>query len=286
MNKQSVRKAISIVTEIAVFVGMFLLQFGTLGFSTANLISSIGTLVTTYVASLLIASTEYNNGTLMGKESDNYKTAQILYNQKAKLDGEKKLALSEFCSQYTKDLLETGKREIVEDACIRYEHFNEKYVDKNGNEYIALKLMRKKQLVELLGKEKAKAVIHAKKYKVEPLRKSDLLNAKHSKSNVTTGDDEDTLKRRNMLSNAITFFFFALFNSIFVIVGTHGITLASFGLFLYQCAVIISRGIASRYKAYHNVTVNLVSRFARQCDYIDEFECWYAKRQVNNGKLE
>lgn len=283
MNKQSIRKAVSILTEIAVFLGMFFLQFGTLGFTTANLISSLGTLVTTYVASLIIATTEYNNGTLMGKENENYKMAQMLYNQKTMLDGEKKLALNEFCSEYTKDLLETGKREIVEDACIPYSHYNEKYIDKSGTEYIALKLMGKKQLVDLLGKEKAKAVRQAKKYRVEPLRKSDLLNAKHNRNNTTTGDDEDALKRRNTVSNAITFFFFALFNSVFVIIGTHGITLAAFGLFLYQCSVIIARGISSRYKAYHNVTVNLVSRFARQCDYIDEFESWYSKRSVKNG---
>ncbi len=280
-KKETLRKFASIAVEVLVFASMFLLQFGTLGFSTAGLWASLGTLITTYVASVFIAYNEYKNGVMRGKNTEKYKTALTAYIEKANLSGDKKIALPKWCSYYTKEVKEMYQRTTLEDACIPYEHFNADYIDKDGMERPALKTLTKKQIYALLGKEKGKIVCKVKKHKIYELKSRDILDGRRIKSDTKTRESEEELEKRELLSDLITFFFFAIFTSVFVIVSTHGLTLATFGMFLYQCAIILSRGIMSHFRGYSNVTVNLVARMAEQSDYIDMFETWYANEKLN-----
>lgn len=278
-KKEHFRKLVSVMVEVLVFVGMFLLQFGTMGFTTAGLWASAGTFIITYVASVIIANNEYNNGIMQGKSTEKYKSALTLYSQKAGISGEKKLLLPRFCAEYTKEIKEQYQRTVLEDNCISFREFSADYKDDGGNICPALKTLTKKELISLLGKERGRIVHSVKKHKIYELKSCDILDAQRVKCETKPSESEDELKRRETISNAIAFFFFALFTSVFAIVGTHGLTLASFGMFLYQCSIIAMRGVMAHFKGYLNVTVRLVARMIRQGDYLDMFENWYEKNK-------
>lgn len=278
-KKETFRKVISVAVEILVFVGMFFLQFGTLGFTTTGLWASVGTLITTYIASLIIANNEYNNGVWRGKDTQKYKDATNTYNTKANLSGAKKLALPKFCSEYSKQLKEDYQRTVLEDMCISYERFADDYIV-DGETFPAYKTLSKKELYAVLGKEKGKVAWSVKRYKVKEIKSSDILDRERAKNEKRIGATEDELKRSETVSNLIVFFIFAVFTSVFAVVGTHGLTLASFGMFVYQCSIIIMRSVTAHLKGYFNIVVKIVARMAQQGDYLDMFETWY----VDNSK--
>lgn len=269
------------IIALAMITAMFFVGLGALDiieFSAASLLEFIINFIPFYLATILLNQNYYTKGTYVGKESTIYSQAIAAYSEQTdKIDGDMQRHLPDFVDWYNEDALRRLQISILKRASIPYSRFAEITYDADGNELKPLITYSLKELINTYGKFTAHIIIKARQVRVQHISVNILMSNVQSIDATNLGKNEYQLRRSRLAITDISSFVSVVLLSM---IGLKDVMewgwLAAF-ITLFKMVFIAAKSYQMYFKAYGDITVNVVNHIARKTDIIKQFLSWYDK---------
>lgn len=265
-----------------IIIALLVLQLGAVTLETLtweNCAAIIAEAIPFFLFAMLLDTNYYKKGMFVGKGEQKYIRAVESYNTIASLSGEELTVLPQFCAEYNKEALILLQKGILEHAVIDIDKFNNEYTDENGNVCQPIKTLTRKELIAKYGKERAKLILQAKHARCKGLTATELMSSRKTDDNTDIGESEIVVEKKHNGVAAIGWWI-GLF--LITLITINDITTwgwATIGLVAFKIIYIAARSYMSYFNGYNDITVNVVSHFARKVDVLQQFKYWYAKRE-------
>ena len=265
-----------------IIIALLVLQLGAITLQELtweNVATIIAEAIPFFLFAMLLDTNYYKKGMFVGKGEQKYIRALESYNTIASLSGEELTCLPQFCADYNKEALLLRQKSLLEHAVIDIEKFNNEYTDSDGNVYQPIKTLTRKQLIERYGKERAHLIIQAKHARVKGITATELMSNRKTDDNTDIGVSEAVVEKKHNGAAAIGWWV-GLF--LITLITINDITTwgwATVGLVAFKIIYIFARSYMSYFNGYNDITVQVVSHYARKIDILQQFKYWYAKKE-------
>lgn len=231
-----------------------------------------------FVAAIMLNDNLYQKGVFVGKSTQIYTKAISAYSKDVTdLTGEQLEFLQVFCDEYNDKSLKRMQTEILKRGAISYDAFNTNYVNKDV-EYGPLRDLSKTRLDELLGKEKRKIIIKAKRTHVKRLNVNILLGNANVNDPTDIGQTESELTKMANCKSTLTYLFSTALMSLIVINDLATWGWSTLIVVIFKVMFLLGKTLMSYFKGYNATVVNLVSHVIRKTDILKEFNAWYSNK--------
>lgn len=235
-----------------------------------------------YFATIMLNDNYYLKGTYAGKATKAFKSIVTAYSAIVNaLTGYQIKMLPTFCDEYNDRTLSKMQQIILRNEALTLDDFNIDYVEHEVH-HGPLKALSKHELTNLLGAERAQAVLDAKAVKIKGINSNILLGSSDNSDITDLGPNEKEMHKSRKKSYAI-WSFLSIFALTLIAVrdvsswGWIGITLVIFKL-LY----IVAKSYMKYFEGYQDITISLANNISRKTDIIKEFECEYSALKLDN----
>ena len=285
--KGAIKSRIFDVIGIAISFCVVAVSLGILEFRDVNwdnILNIVVECIPLFLATVLLDNNYYLKGTFVGKQTTQFATAVSQYSHLLdELDGHKLDVASTFCDEYNTLALKQLQTASLRAAAISFDDYDAVNVDEEGNEVLPLKVLSNTELVERLGKLRAKIVKKTRKIKVRGITVNSLFVSIASEDITDTGDDEHQLYSKRLRSSIVGY-----------IVSTVAIVLIGvkdffewgwlgIPLILFKVLFIFCKSYMSYFKGYNDITISLANHVARKIDIIKQFNSWYDDKYSKNS---
>ena len=230
------------------------------------------------ICTLLLDRIMYTNGTVRGKATTKYVSMVAEYSDiLAEIDGDKLLALPDFCTEYTENAQIDLQRNLLKPACITYEAFAE------GD--TPIRTLSNRQLIKKYGLERARHVIKAKKARVKGLYDYELTTENNLRDR-TDGHGERYNTVKQTISKAIGYIVSTVCLAFIGVKDVAAWGWAGLGLLLLKIGFTLLSTFLSRNQGYTDIALSLVNHYARKIDILKQFKAWYEIRPTEEPIVE
>lgn len=223
-----------------------------------------------FMAAVLLSRNYYTKGAWNGKETDKYIKMATSYSKVVEeLNGDKLMALPDFCNHYNKLALDRLREQELQKAALSLDKYYKEY------QYLSNKDIKKKY-----SEVEAKAIIKAKKAKVKGLTVNRLLSNSHSSDMTDIGRDEkETANVRTtwyVIKQAASLFILSLVGIKSIVEwGWYGLALTVFKTIFTFCSAYMSY-----FDGYTDITITNVNHMARKRDILKQHDEWYDNKRT------
>ena len=229
-----------------------------------------------YFGSVTLAMNYYRKGVCNGKLSQVFINIVQTYSDKVnKLNGKQLEYINDFCIYYNDKALRMAQENLLRTVAVRYDKFNETFVDENGNEQPALKTWTKEELVNKYNARVAEYIIKARELEIKGVNVSILLGNSYSWDITNLGPNEKELanqkRKKYMCSYAISIFLLSLMAVKNIMDwGWVGFILVAFKLIWILCTSYMKY-----FEGYDDATVRITNHISRKIDILKQYDYWY-----------
>ena len=285
--KSNVKDHIFDIIAVGIVVGMLLLSLGAIEFKAVTWRSLLDTLIEClpfFLAAMLLNTNFYTKGTFMGKREKKYTDTVSSYSVQANaITGEELDSLEIFCSEYNENALKQIQTNILKRAAISYERFDKEEQDKDKGLVLPLKTLSKRELIALLGEERAKIVVEAKKAHVKGIDVNTLLSCNKSSDITVLGQNENELARKRKGKSAASWLISVFLMALMGVNDVASWGWLGIGIIVFKLFYIVGRSYMAYFEGYNDITTYVISYYARKSDVLKQFKSWYDKRATQKA---
>ena len=264
-----------LVIVVMVFIQLSVLEFNKNVQWLDILVSAAPMLICT----LLLDRIMYTNGTARGKATTKYVSMVAEYSDiLAEIDGDKLLALPDFCTEYTQNAQSDLQRNLLKPACITYEAFAE------GD--TPIRTLSNKQLIKKYGLERARHIIKAKKAHVKGLYDYELTTENNLRDRTDVGHGERYNTVKQTISKALGYVVSTVCLAFIGVKDVSAWGWAGVGLLLLKIGFTLLSTFLSRNQGYTDIVLSLINHYARKIDILKQFKAWYENRPTEQTIVE
>lgn len=269
------------ILALAMITAMFFVGLGALDiidFTLHSFLEFVINFIPFYLATVLLNQNYYTKGTYKGKESEVYVQAIKAYSEQTdKLDGNMQAKLPDFVDWYNNDALKRLQISILKRASISYERFTEVTKDKDGNDLKPLMIYDRKELMEQYNKYVAYIIWRAQHASIQQISVNILMSNVQSIDPTDLGKNEKQLRRRRLALTDVLSFVSVIALSLIGLKDMVEWGWMSAFITLFKMVYITAKSYQMYFKAYGDITVDVVNHIARKTDIIKQFLSWYDK---------
>lgn len=229
-----------------------------------------------YFLALLLTTNYYTKGTFAGKLTEQFINTQTLYSKMvADLTGNHVDKCDNFCEYYNDRTIVNIRTNLLKEAGIRYESYENGYTNRQGVFIPPLKICDKDIVIAEFGKIGWKVIQRTRKAHIKGLKVNNLLGTNDSDDPTDVGETEQTLKKRRMAATAGIYLLTII---LFSFLGVRDIMQWGWTgiiLIIFKVIYIFCRAYMSYFDGYNDITVSIVSHINRKCDLLKQFNFWY-----------
>lgn len=280
------------ITAAGIVVAMAALTLGMFELREITFLELVNILLETlpfYLANHLLTMNYYNKGVFTGKKNKSFLGVVNTYSAKVNaLTGDEIGKLPEFCEQYNERVLVNLQTSILKTEALTYQEFDVDYTEIIGDQPVShgpLRALSKHDLEHLLGKERAKVVIKAKKLKIKGLRVNVLLGSQDNADVTNLGPGEKDLTKKRNLGYAVTGFLSIFVLTLIGVKNVYEWGWMSLLFMIFKLLYIVCRSFMRYFDGYQDITVSLANHISRKTDIIKEFDSWYGKNISSVGPV-
>ena len=231
-----------------------------------------------FFAAMLLNDNFYKKGLFTGKTSDNFVEACKQYCSLAvNLTGEQIDVIDDFCHEFNDEALIKLQLTYLKRASVSYERFN-----KGTENHEPLRIMSKKALEHMYGKERTKWILKARNAKIKGLHANTLLGTADTDDITDIGKTESQLAKSRTITSVIWYFVTTLILSFIAVKNVSEWGWFGIALVVFKCVFILCRSYMSYFDGYNDVTVHLVHNISRKIDILKQFLYWFNKRTTDS----
>ena len=224
-----------------------------------------------YLAATMLSANYYTKGTYAAKVKDVYINSVKYYSEQvSNLTGKHMNYLPEFCSQYNKQTLQDMQKELLNSVAITWERY-----DEGTSNSKPLKVLSKREIINLLGRECGNVVHRCKRLKIKGIYPNVLLGNLNKEDRTNLGLTEQQLAKRRLGSYAIGYVVSIFFMSLIGMKDVMQWGWMGMFLTLFKILYITCRAVTKYYNGYEDISTHVVNYNYRKSDIIKEFYYWY-----------
>lgn len=273
-TSQFIKNKIFDVIAVGIVLAMTMLSLGVIELREINFEETVNMILECtpfYLAATMLTVDYYTKGTFSGKNTEAFINTSKLYSQVVtKLTGQQMNSIPSFCTYYNERVLRSKKEALLRSVAITWEVYNDGIDGKKP-----LKVLRKRDLDKLYGKEVRKVILNCNKLRIKGIYSNILLGNIVSDDDTDLGENEKQLARRRTGKYAAGYAMSILFMSLIAVKNVVQWGWMGAFLTLFKVLYIACSAYMKYFDGYQDITVNIVNHMNRKMDVLKEFDYWY-----------
>lgn len=286
-----VRSRMFDIIAVAIVVAMLALSLGVFELRDITLVAMADIVLETlpfYLATVLLNDNFYMKGVYAGKASKAFKAIVTAYSSIVNaLTGKQIKKLPEFCEKYNEEVLVKLQTAILRNEALTYEEFDVDYVERDCHDVAIhhgpLRALPKHELVVLLGKERANAVVAAKKLTIKGINPNILLGSSNSNDATDLGPCEKEMHSKRRIVYAIVSFVSILVLTLIAVKDVTNWGWVGIMFVVFKLLYIVARSYTKYFEGYQDITISLANHISRKTDIIKEFNSDFSIKESENN---